>query len=88
MPEPLRNAIVALAVDEVKPDDGQAALHRLAVKYARGCPPTIGLEAALASLNNRTGARPAAFSSVTVTAAAPRSVSGSRISASSPFWQG
>lgn len=74
MPDVLRNAIVALAVEDVKPDEGQAALHRLAVRYARECPPTIGLEAALASLNRTV---PASFR--------PQAPSGGRLT---PSWQG
>eukprot|EP01031_Cornospumella_fuschlensis_P021677 gene21677-26558_t len=56
MPCVVLEAIVALAVEEVKPDQGQAPLHRLAVRFARECPPTISPEATLASLSNsRTG---------------------------------
>jgi hypothetical protein len=45
----LRRAIVSFAAQEVKPARGREQLLQLASRYARECPRTIGMEAALSS---------------------------------------
>jgi hypothetical protein len=49
MPAQLRRAILMLAAQELRPGRGRETLVNLATRYARGCPRTIGMEAALAS---------------------------------------